>query len=547
MTIAISCKLEIMKSSEIQLGDISINLEKGGLTDARGHQIPLRFQAREVLRLLASKPNEVVERAALVAEIWQERQGGDEGLAQCIAEIRRALGDCDKTIVETIPRRGYRLAVSEAQPPVAATAHSRWWTIGGVAAALGMLALAVLWATGADHRLSSRSVIAVLPFEDLGPSDPALPLGDSVSEDIINSLARYSEFDVIARHSSFGFRDTSAPLRDIAEQLGANFLVQGSHVVQNGTLRISVQMIDASDLTNVWVDRFEVPLEDMFDVNDTIAYRVAHAISSSVVAINAAAARPEGQADALILDKRVRVLFQSAPGPDRWIDALALTQESIERFPESEWGYVGRALMLRIGVRFGWSGESTEDLLTEAETLARRAVELAPQNYITHFALGRVLMQQGEIERSVAALEVSAALNPSSITVLNALAQAYIYSDRLDDVHRVLERVARIDPIQDTVTLWMRAWSAWQGNDCEGALDVLQAIPVIPPEALKLLSVVHLCLQDRVAAQMAARSFLERYPDWTLAREVETNARNWTVAAPRDRWLAALAEVGVPD
>jgi hypothetical protein len=93
----------------------------------------------------------------------------------------------------------------------------------------------------------------------------------------------------------------------------------------------------------------------------------------------------------------------------------------------------------------------------------------------------------------------------------------------------------------------MRAWADWQGEDCEDALAVMQAIPVIPTEAMKLLAVIHVCLGDTEGASAAVGAFLTRYPDWTLSREIETNARNWTTDEPRDRWLAALAEVGIPD
>lgn len=534
-----------MKNSEIPLGGIVLNVDSGALTDDEGRQIALRFQAREVLRLLASTPNVVVDRTVLLADIWQDRPGAEDGLVQCIAEIRKALGDSEKNIIETIPRKGYRLVAKEPTTP--AWQSGRSMALAGIFAAITVLFAAAFWIARPTEPGTERFMIAVLPFDELSPSEPAFPLGDAVSDDIINSLARYSEFDVIARHSSFQFREAPLDLREIAGRLGADYLVQGSQLINGRTLRVSVQLIETRDLTNVWVDQFEVPLGDLFEVNDTIANRIAHEVSSSVVALNASARRPQGEVDALILDNRARMVFQSGPRRENWLEALDLAQQSIDWFPESEWGYLGRALMLRIGVRFGWSSEDTEDQLTEAEVLAQRAVELGPQNYMTHFALGRVLMQMGEIERSIVSLEASASLNPSSIMVLNALGQAYIYSDRLDDVDRILEQAARIDPIEGTLTRWMQAWAHWQDGDCDDALDTMHGMPVIPPEAMKLLAVVNLCLGDIEAAEIAVSAFLNRYPDWTLAQEVETNAQNWTTDVPRNRWLAALAEVGIPE
>lgn len=534
-----------MKNSEIRIGETVFDLTTGRLTSPSGEEIELRNQARQVLLKLAETPGEIVPRQTFFETIWKGTHVTEDSLVQCIAEVRAALNDKNKRLVETVPRKGYRLVASG---PVTTgwMLRDRLVLVGAIFA-IFIVAAAAFWAVQPGTSATARSVVAVLPFEDLGRTGDTDNLGDSVSHDIIDSLARYSEFDVIARHSSFRFRDPDQDLRDVARQLGADLVVQGTQEVRDRVLRVSVQLIDADTLTHVWVDRFEVPLEGMFEVNDTIAFRVAHEISSSVVAINAAAPRSAGDVDALILDNRVRILFQSAPRRESWIAALALTEESIERFPESEWGHLGRALMLRVGARFGWSEVGDDALLDEAEGLALRAVELGPQNYMSHLALGRVLMQRGEVERSTAALEAARELNPSSILVLNALGQAYIYSDRLGDVREVFDHVARIDPIQDTVSLWMRAWAEWQGDECDAALQTMQSIPAIPPEAMKLFAVIQLCRGDLEAADAAARSFLDRYPDWTLARELETNARNWTTDAPRTRWLSALSEVGIPD
>ncbi|MEM0949271.1 MAG: winged helix-turn-helix domain-containing protein [Pseudomonadota bacterium] len=534
-----------MKESEISLGETIIDRSTGRLTKSNGIEIGLRHQTRQVLVKLAETPGETVTRQTFFETVWAGTHVGDDSLVQCIAEIRQAIGDNERRIVETVPRKGYRLAIGQTSQ-TAAWSRNRLTFVGAAVAAL-VVATAVSWTMQSGTSASGRSVVAVLPFQELGRSELDGGPGESVSHDIIDSLARYSEFDVIARHSSFRFRDPSQDLREIASQLGADFLVQGTQEIRDRTLRVSVQLIDAGTLTNAWVDRFEVPLENMFEINDTIAFRVAHKISTSVVAINAAAPRSAGDVDALILDNRARIIFQSAPRRENWIASLALAQQAVDEFPESEWGYLGRALLLRIGVRFGWAIEGDGALLDEAKTLGLRAVQLGPQNYMAHLALGRVLMQRGEIERSVAALEAAGELNPSSVIVLNALGQAYIYSDKLDDAFRVFDRIAQIDPIQDPVSLWMRAWAEWQAGECANALDSMQSIPAIPPEAMKLLAVIHACLGDTEEAGIAASAFLDRYPDWTLAQELETNARNWTVDEPRDRWMVALAEVGIPD
>ena len=90
-----------MKSTELRLGTLVFDPERRRLADGDGMPVELRHQAMEVLRTLAERPNDLVERDRLLDRVWQNRHGAEEGLIQCIAEIRRVLNDTDKTVVGT--------------------------------------------------------------------------------------------------------------------------------------------------------------------------------------------------------------------------------------------------------------------------------------------------------------------------------------------------------------------------------------------------------------------------------------------------------------
>ena len=530
-----------MKSSEIQLGDLVFAPAQGRLTDASGQTVELRHQAMQVLRELASAPNEVVEKERLVARVWQNRAGAEEGLVQCIAEIRRVLNDTDKAIVTTIPRQGYRL-VAAAKPK--RTRSGGVLVVTAVAAVL-VAGLAYLW-WGAQGQPAPRAVVAVLPFQDTSPADHAAPIGDALSENIISTLARYSEFDVVARQSSFRFRETERDAREIGTALGAGFLVQGSQSLSADGVKISVQLIDTQDGTLRMVDAFAVPLDDVLEANDRLAHRIASTVSGSVVAAHARAPRQRGEIDALILDNRARLLFQTGPTREKWEQALDLQTQATSQFPDVEWGYIGKALMLRTGVRFGWEQQGPASVLSQAEAAANKALELNPQNYMAHFALGRVLMQKGDVLGSIAALNRAHGLNPSSSYVLTALGQSYIYADDQENLRTTLDRIAAVDPLPGTLSYWVRAWGQWQLGACQAARDTLHSMPSAPFEMKKLRAVIYVCVGDNAAAQKEIREYLEKKPDWSIGREVSTNATNWISDAPRERWLNALREAGVP-
>lgn len=538
-----------MKNCEIRLGPFRFDTQTGTLTDAAGAGVDLRHQSLQVLHELAATPGETVERRDIVARVWDNREGAEEGLIQCIADIRRVLGDTDKTIIRTVPRKGYRLVPTGAAEVKAAPGRIGR-RAGALAAAVLLLGLAagyaLIW-SGRTPEATSRVVLAVLPFADLGPSGDAPAIGDALGESIITTLARYSEFDVIARQSSFRFRDQTRDLREIGEALSADYIVQGSQSLADGMVRLSVQLVDAGDGTLRMVDAFEVPIGEVLETNDAIAHRIANLVGGSVIEAHARTPRRSGEIDALILGNRAWLLFQSGPSREKWLTALGYVDRSIAEFPEVEWGYVGRALMLRTGVRFGWDLSGPAPVLAEAEAAARKAVELNPQNYMTHYALGRVLMQAGDIEGSIAVLERARHQNPSSAQVLNALAQSYLYAGDSANLEETVARVARIDPLPGVLTLWVRAWAQWQAGDCDAARATVAEVPSAPLEMNKLRAVIHVCTGEVGAAQRDLAAYLKARPDWNVASEVTANAGNWMDDGPRQRWLDALVTAGLAE
>ncbi len=391
----------------------------------------------------------------------------------------------------------------------------------------------------------------MLPFADLSAGDKssadAPAIGDALGESIITTLARYSEFDVIARQSSFRFRDQTRDLREIGAALNSDYIVQGTQSLASDVVRLSVQLVDAGDSTLRMVDAFEIPVGEVLEANDAIAHRIANLVGGSVIEASARTPCRSGEIDALILGNRAWLLFQSGPSREKWLTALNYVDRSIAEFPDVEWGYVGRALMLRNGVRFGWDLNRPEPVLTEAEAAARKAVDLNPQNYMTHYALGRVLMQRGDITGSIAALERARQQNPSSAQVLNALAQSYIYAGETGKLLEKVARVDRIDPLPGVLTLWVRAWAQWQTDDCDGAQATMDRLSSAPIEINKLRAVIHVCTGEIGAARRDLAAYLESRPEWTVAGEVAANAGNWLSEGPRQRWLDALVRAGLPD
>ncbi|WP_234416539.1 winged helix-turn-helix domain-containing protein [Ruegeria sp. Alg231-54] len=205
-------------------------------------ELELRHQSREVLTSLALKPSETVTRELLIADVWSGRNVSADSVAHCIAEIRRALDDGAKRIIETVPREGYRLILPESVE----ISHPRQFPFGWqlLFAFIALAFCAISFLVLRPTTPSKPPVIAVLPFEDFSSAPHQGYLSDAVSESVIIYLARYPQLTVISRRSSFQFRKTDLGISEIASRLRADFVLEGSQKYDGSRLRITAQLID---------------------------------------------------------------------------------------------------------------------------------------------------------------------------------------------------------------------------------------------------------------------------------------------------------------
>lgn len=526
-----------MNSSEIAIGDRIFDRETGRLRDAGGREIELRHQSREVLKLLAETPGDTVTRDTFLQRVWDGANVSEDSLAQCIVDIRQAFGDTERNLIETIPRKGYRLNAVPVPPE-----RSRRAAWIGLVAAAAVLAVGYLsfWPTAEVKR-----VIAVLPFHDISPTEQQGLLADPISDGVLAYLARYPELTVIARGSSFRFRDPDRDMPHIGALLGADYLVEGSLNFDGKRVAVNASLIDVETNAQVWSDRIDTGLEDLMSMTEDMGKRIAFQMVDHVGALQVAEAgrvRP----DSFLYSMQARKASLGRLSPEVNTTAIALNREAVRLYPDEAWGHLGLALALRTQLRFGWA-DDPEATLAEAADHAETAVRLAPDNYSAHFALGRVRMQQGNQFRAIEAFEAALHLNPSSADTMNAMAQSYLYLGQDQQALEILAQSRRIDPLPGFIHPWMSAWVLWQDGQCEQARDAFGRIAAPPPEAHKLLAVIRICLNEPDAARRALSEFLSANPDWTGAREAAIHDGVWTYDTGRERWLADLAAAGLPD
>ena len=228
--------------------------------------------------MLARSPGTSVSKNDLLDSVWKKTVVAEEGLVQCVADIRRAINDTDKSIIETIPGAGYRLNASKARP-------KRQLLLPTVAVAVLAIAVFTYWfqQSAQAPMASKHSVVAVLPLDDLSDATNKGHLSDALSEGIITELARFPQFKVIARNSSFQFRGKATDIREIGESLGADYIVEGSQQFDGKNLRVTVQLIETETGTHVLSEKLDREITDLFVIQDQIVSHVASKVGGSVL------------------------------------------------------------------------------------------------------------------------------------------------------------------------------------------------------------------------------------------------------------------------
>ncbi|WP_379561148.1 winged helix-turn-helix domain-containing tetratricopeptide repeat protein [Psychromarinibacter halotolerans] len=532
-----------MKIYEFKNGDVILDVSTGALSDRSGEAVDLRPQTRDVLRLLAENPGQTVGKEVFAQEVWGGRQVGSDSLVQCIAEIRAALGDEGRAILQTVPRKGYRLILFETSQDrtQGQTGPFRQLVILGSGLAV-VLCVAFVWIAWPKQD-PGPEVVAVLPLADLSAAPHKGYLSDAVSEGIITELARFPQFKVIARTSSFQFRDGARDIREIGDVLSADYLVEGSQQFDGDNLRVTIQLIDAHDGHHLYADQFDRGIEDLFLIQDEIVRQVASVLGQAIMddLPRRAASR---DVDSRLRGMQARQIMTQF-NHENWTRAMALEQTSLREEPQSPWGYIGVALMLVNGSFQGWTDPEI-DALAEAAGLARKALRIAPGNYMSHYTLARVVSAQGDNREALIHYQRAAELNPSDSIVLIAMSEPLIFTGQTDRAIEVLLAAKAVDPLHGDWLRWQLGAAYWQKGDCEKGLEEMKAMTNPPIPSRKSLAALYICLGRLEEARKEMAEFMGARPNHDLTSEIRFAPSTWKPEGMAKRWLSAMADAGMP-
>jgi TolB-like protein/cytochrome c-type biogenesis protein CcmH/NrfG len=445
----------------LSFGDYEIDVERRELRRAKT-PVHVEPQVFDLLVYLVQNCDRVVSKDDLIASVWGGRIVSDSTLTSRINAARKAVGDSgeDQKLIRTIARKGFRFvgdvrAQSDAEP-----AHNS-----------GSLPDEIHEQSRPALPLPDRPAIAVLPFVNMSGDPEQEYFSDGISEDIITALSKLRWFFVIARNSSFIYKGKAVHLKQIAEELGVGYVVEGSVRKGGGRVRITVQLNDVATGSHIWAERYDRDLSDVFALQDEITEAIVAAIEPQLYAAEnfRAQRKPTDSMDAWDLVMRALSHYWRVTRQDNVV-AQALLEKATAIDPN-----YGQALGLlaashTFSAHMGWADMAT--VVPIAERAALAAIRADSEDPWAHYALGSVCLFTRRFDDSLAEFEVALRLNPNF-----SLAQGYYgltlsYCGRWEEADLAARRALRLSPRDpfSAVYYGIAAYAQFVGRNYEEAM-----------------------------------------------------------------------------
>jgi TolB-like protein len=367
--------------------------------------------------------------------------------------------------------------------------------------------------------------VAVLPFEYRGANAELTALAEGLTEDIVTGLSRFSYLRVIARSSTLRYAHTAVDVRAVGKELGARYVMEGSLRQAGSTLRIAVQLVDASSGAHLWAETYERTFrpDEIFAMQDDIVPRIVataadtrgvlpHTMSE---ALRSRAPEQMTPYEALL---RSFAYFQRVSAEEH-----AAARAGLERAVQQSPGYADCWAILSILYReeYAHGFNARPDPIGRAFAAARCAVEAAPSNHLAHHALASAQFFRREFQAFRNSAERAIALNPMDAFTAAYLGFQIAYAGDWERGCALAERARRLSPHHPGWYWFPSFFDAYRKSDYRGALDV--ALKVNMPGFWRThfaLATAYGQLGEREAASNAVRELLAVRPDFAaVARE----------------------------
>lgn len=389
-----------------------------------------------------------------------------------------------------------------------------------------------IWSEGQNHHPS----IIILPFENLNHDSTQDYFCDGLTSDLTGDLSKFSNLCVISSNSAFSYRDQRPSPERLRQELGVEYMLEGSVQRLGDKVRVNTQLIETLSKRHLWTNRVHGDIKDLFDMQDDVVQRTVASLASKLGTIERERATKieTGPSNAYDMFLRGLHFINKFLGNDEAKDTLECAEQyftqaiELDRTYARPWGWQAYTLVQK------WlSGWEDETVLVTAEKMARTAVKLGPDDHDTHWALASVLSNSGKFERARVEYQKALEINSNDADLHAEMAELLC---SMGKHHEAIGQVRYAMHLNPHFPDWYRSILGWvfyfAKEYDEGIAEIGKMVSPSDEEFL-ILAVNHARRAEGLAdqgdgkradkAQKQAKKnidrFLRKRPDWTIEKQ----------------------------
>lgn len=400
------------------------------------------------------------------------------------------------------------------------------------------------------YPLPEKPSIVVLPFDNVGSDPDQDHFSDGATGDIISHLSKLPQILVIDRHSSYAYKDKPVTVKQVAEELGVRYVLQGRVQRSGEKLRITTQLIDALSGRHVWSERYDREATDLFALQDDITRNVSIALEVELTEGKQAELRRQLSGENLEAWEYSSQAYQHLLRGTKESHAKAreLIEKAITAGGEQSTFLVILSLTYLSDAFFGFSDDPDASFARGVE-FANRALELDNTNPDVFILLSEIAAAEGRHDDAIAYSEKSVALAPNSADAHANLANKLSFAGRSEEAIPVIQKAMRLSPFYPDWYLFELATEYHFAGRLEEALSAYKKSAERSPDAvggipLAMLAVAAWELGRYEEARAAIADFLKRRPDFTVADYAKATSQ---IKDCCEKYYGVLRELGIPE
>jgi adenylate cyclase len=345
----------------------------------------------------------------------------------------------------------------------------------------------------ADHSLilpgkrapsdDDRPAFAVLPFNNMSGDPEQEYFADGISEDLIAAISSWCQFPVIARNSSFVYKGRSVDLKQVGQELGARYLLEGSVQKFGNRVRITAKLIDATTGHHLWANHYDRDIGDIFAIQDEITTSIAAAIEPELHEMEERRAAQTRTTSLAAYDLTQRANWHHNKfTPADAKEAQRLFAAAIEADANYAPAYFGMAYTKFLAAQMNWT-EDREETLRSALEFARKAVVLDDKDPRAHMYLGQVSLWLRRYDDAISETRRAIELNPSLANAYSVLGYALDCVGKFEEARTAFTRSLRLRPNDRTLARCLPGLSVahYQLGDYDAAEEIARRAVTINP------------------------------------------------------------------